>query len=118
MIQGYDKLMNQLAQIENLDLIPAEVAGMTVIADEAKALVPVDEGNLRDTIAVEVEGGDVQLVAGGGDLLVDYAIEVELGTSKMEAQPYMRPAIDTKKSEASKAMAENLQAQIRKIANG
>ena len=49
---------------------------------------------------------------------MDYAIEVELGTSKMEAQPYMRPAIDTKKSEASKAIAENLQAQIRKIANG
>jgi HK97 gp10 family phage protein len=118
MIEGWDKLQKQFGRIANLDWIAAEVEGLNIIADEAKNLVPVDEGNLQDTIAVQVEGDVVQLVAGGGDLPVDYQGYVEFGTSKMPAQPYMRPAIDNKQGEALKAVAANLEGQIGKVANG
>lgn len=116
MMKGWDKLQEQFKELENMDLVSAEKDGMEVFAAEARILVPVDTGDLQSTIGVEVEGETVNLVAGGGD--VDYALYVEFGTIKMEAQPYMRPAIDTKQKEALRAMADNLNEQMRKIANG
>lgn len=110
-VQGYDKLLAQLQDIADLDWVSAEVDGMNVIAEEARRLVPVDTGALQSTIGVEVEGETVNLVAGGDG--VDYQAYVEFGTSKMAAQPYMRPAIDTKKNEADKAIAENLVKQMK-----
>lgn len=115
-VEGWDELMKQFEQIENMDFVSAEVAFMTPIKDEAVLLVPVDKGNLQETIRVEVEGESVNLVAGGGSLPVDYATYVELGTSKMAAQPYMRPAIDNKQKEALQAAADNLNNQMKRIA--
>jgi HK97 gp10 family phage protein len=111
MIEGYDKLLQQFENIADLDWVKAETAGMEIIAEEARALVPVDTGALQDSIRVQVEGEEVQLVAGGEG--VDYQAYVEFGTIKMEAQPYMRPAIDSKQGEATKAIAANLNEQIK-----
>ena len=111
-VEGYDKLLEQLSEIADLDWVAAEKEGMEVIAEGARALVPIDTGALYDTIRVEVEGEVVQLVA-GDDADVDYHMHVEFGTIKMAAQPYMRPAIDTKQNECNKVIAENLQKQIR-----
>lgn len=110
-IQGLDKLLKQFEGIANLDWVSAEKEGLEVIAEEARALVPVDTGALQESIKVDVEGEAVNLVAGGGD--VDYSLHVEFGTVRMPAQPFMRPAIDTKQKQATKAIAYNLQAQIR-----
>jgi HK97 gp10 family phage protein len=115
-VQGWDKLQKQFGQIADMDWVSAEVDAMNVIAKEAKVLVPVDTGALQITIGVEVEGETVSLVAGGGE--VDYALHVEFGTIKMAAQPYMRPAIDTKGNEAVKAAGKNLETQMKRIANG
>jgi hypothetical protein len=41
-----------------------------------------------------------------------------MGTSRSPAQPYMRPSIDNKQKEALKAIADNLEEQMRKIADG
>jgi HK97 gp10 family phage protein len=71
----------------------------------------VDTGALQSTIRVEVDGESVNLVA--GDDGVDYQAHVEFGTIKMAAQPYMRPAIDAKKNDCNRAIAENLQKQIK-----
>ncbi len=94
MIEGYDKLLAQFENIEGLDWVSAEVEGINVIANEAKAIVPVDTGALRESI------------------------RVEYGTSKMAAQPYMRPAIDNKQRECLKAIAGNLNKQLKAISNG
>jgi HK97 gp10 family phage protein len=42
----------------------------------------------------------------------DYAEHVEFGTSKMAAQPYLRPAIDEHMGEIEGAMMEEVDRQV------
>lgn len=59
----------------------------------AQGFAPVRTGALRDSITATVEsipnGARIVLAAG-----VPYAIFVEQGTSRMSAQPFIRPAVD------------------------
>ena len=61
----------------------------------AKQLCPVDTGNLRNSITHQMRGENT--VAVGTN--VHYAPYVELGTSKMRAQPYLRPAVENHRAE-------------------
>lgn len=73
---------------------------------EKRALqkVPVDTGKLKRSISIKnIEGGK----SIGPD--TDYDIYVEMGTSRMGAQPYMRPAMD----ENRKLIAEFTTKRIR-----
>lgn len=59
---------------------------------EAKTLVPVDTGLLRSSIDVyDGEDRNEKLIGSKG---VHYALYVESGTVKMQAQPYIVPALD------------------------
>lgn len=75
-------------------LATAVSAGALVIEADAKRRAPVLTGNLRRSIHHEVvlqtESRAVATV--GTD--VEYAGYVEFGTSRMAAQPYLRPAAD------------------------
>jgi HK97 gp10 family phage protein len=62
------------------------------VTKKAKQLVPVDTGRLRASIDYElnkVRSGYKARIYGN----TEYAIFVELGTYKMDAQPYLRPAL-------------------------
>ncbi len=61
-----------------------------VMADTARDLTPYDTGHNRDSINHEVSGmtGKVYTESGYGGWL-------EIGTSKMAAQPYFRPAYES-----------------------
>lgn len=65
------------------------------IERRAKLLVPKDTFALNDSIRSETrrQGNTIviDVTAGGGD--VTYALYVEYGTSRMRAQPYLRPAM-------------------------
>lgn len=65
------------------------------IGARAQRLVPKRTWALHDTISTTTERTGSRVVttvgAGGGD--VDYALNVERGTSRMRAQPYLRPAL-------------------------
>lgn len=50
---------------------------------------PADTGNLRGSITYEVDTADNAVYIGTD---VEYAPYVELGTSRQEAQPFLRPA--------------------------
>lgn len=57
------------------------------VVDIAKGNAPVLSGALRDSVHVEKDGDNHAVVVG-----VDYGAFVELGTSKVAAQPYLGPA--------------------------
>jgi HK97 gp10 family phage protein len=76
------------------DDLEAEVAKqvldpiLTSIRQDARRLVPILTGRLRGSIRQEREGLTGRV---GSD--VEYAGFVELGTSRMAAQPYLAPAL-------------------------
>lgn len=76
---------------ENLDAIAQEYIADSLLPEivtRAKRIVPVDTGNLHDNIRA--------LITPEGNFVIadtEYAAYVELGTSKMSAQPYLRPSM-------------------------
>lgn len=56
----------------------------------AKQLAPVDTGNLRNSITHEQLDEDTEVIGTN----VEYAPYQELGTSKMPAHPFLRPAAE------------------------
>lgn len=56
----------------------------------AKAACPVDTGRLRNSITHQQESENVEVIGTN----VEYAAYVELGTVKMAARPYLRPAAE------------------------
>ncbi len=66
--------------------------GCIMIESDAKRLVRVLTGNLMNSITHEVEVVGKEIIGRTGTN-VNYAIPQEFGTSKMSAQPYLRPAL-------------------------
>lgn len=61
-----------------------------VVCAAAKAICPVDTGELQASIHVDnLTAESVDVVADA-----DYALAVELGTHKQSPQPFLRPALD------------------------
>lgn len=52
---------------------------------------PVDTGNLRNSITFQVDSPTDSVVIGTN---VEYGKYQEFGTSRMKAQPYLRPAVE------------------------
>ena len=66
------------------------------IAKAAQRLAPIETGELRASIGyVEARkfGKPVLYITAGSDSQAPYAAYVELGTERMRAQPYLRPAV-------------------------
>jgi HK97 gp10 family phage protein len=76
----------------------------------AEAGVPVATGALQLSVQKKVfqkKGNWTgSIVAGGGG--VGYAGFVEFGTSRMQARPFMRPALDLNSSEIKKIMTKEM----------
>ena len=108
---------------------------VTRVASQAKALAPVDLGQLKNSIMGRVEKQDFGFNQGGkkqaiylispkakqgegyvGSNLL-HAIYNEFGTRKMAAQPFLRPAIETEASGA-KAKASVIKFQNLSVAAG
>lgn len=66
------------------------------IASAAQKLAPILTGELRSSIGfteTRERGKPVLYIGSGMNGRADYAAYVELGTSRMRAQPYLRPAV-------------------------
>lgn len=59
------------------------------VVHDAQVVVPVDTGNLKNSIGVDIDPDGLGFDAGP---TADYGAHVEFGTVKMAAQPYMIPA--------------------------
>jgi len=73
--------------------------GAERILSDARANVPVKTGTLQREIEVKVSKYDGYIVQAQGPKNYDryYASFVELGTWKMKARPYLRPALKKNK---------------------
>jgi HK97 gp10 family phage protein len=91
-----DKAIKSMEQAINVAL----TASALVVEGQAKALVPVDTGNLRNSITHEVKKQEARVGTN-----VEYAPFVELGTVKMAAQPYLNPALELNKGNIKKIFA-------------
>lgn len=128
-LQGLDALKAQLQELK------AEAAGKALaraarkaflpVLAAAQALAPVDTGLLRDSIKITVvrpQGGDAVVQVGlrvaaskGAVKLGRMTISahwrwhfVELGTSKMAAKPFFRPALDQNAQQVLDTLREEL----------
>jgi HK97 gp10 family phage protein len=108
-----------------------------VIRKEARVRAPKDTGEMAKDIQIkrerDTQGGDL-FVAGYSVFVLSgkksrlkgkkrnvqrdsfYWKFVELGTSKMAARPFMRPAYEAKKEEAVKTIGEKLDQRIQAAA--
>lgn len=75
----------------------------------AKQFVPIDTGELRDSIKAERVVANQYVLRGDITANTVYALYVEFGTYKMSAQPYLRPAADL----AFKSFPAKLGARVR-----
>lgn len=77
------------------------------IIRDAKTLAPVDTGNLRNSISATVTGdGRTNRMTTEIGPTASYGIFLELGTSRMAAQPYLFPAADRWEPVFAQAMAQ------------
>jgi len=85
-----------------------------LVAARARMLVPVDKGNLKESIRVTRLKGDpklnVRVYAGNRKRRAEggafYAHMIEYGTVKLKAKPFLRPALNAVKGRV-KGIVEN-----------
>jgi HK97 gp10 family phage protein len=82
-----DGALKDIVRGEQSDRVLQEIGDR--IVSRAQGLVRVDTGALRDSITAEVSDGVLTV---GTDS--PYALANELGTQRMTAQPFLRPALD------------------------
>ena len=77
-------------------------AASLIVEGDATLRAPVDTGNLRSSITHRVASDEEAHIGTN----VEYAPYVEQGTSKMAAQPFLRPALDGNKSRIEKMIGD------------
>lgn len=109
MIKGMAELEKAFDRLDISDVEEGEITFemAEIIAERARDLVPVDTGELQDTIQAVQDGRSSQVQAG-----TSHALPIEFGTSKMAAQPYMRPAYEETKQEVVKSLKDRMMDKI------
>jgi HK97 gp10 family phage protein len=132
--QDLERKLHKLGAITRQKVIEVALrAGAEVIAQEARNLVPERTGNLRDSIGVADESlnysrgrlskGQMEVFVGpeqGRNAPHDgfYGHMVEFGPIHSAPRPFMRPAFDTKSSEAADVVIERLRAEFNNATKG
>ncbi|OEH52996.1 hypothetical protein AQ616_18310 [Oceanobacillus sp. E9] len=114
--QGLDELMRELDGMERdteKSKKDALEAGGKVMQKSAKDIVRVRTGNLKGHIELsDVENDQIEVyVDNQGKAYYGYMLEV--GTSKMSAQPFMGPAFNQNRIRIEQAMANSIRDSLR-----
>ena len=83
---------------------------------DVKNRVPKDTGNLKDNVKLTKHRTTNTRASATISVRKDawYGNQVELGTGKMVAQPFLRPAVDDNESEYTKEMQDKIMKEIEK----
>lgn len=119
-----------LAKIKQAVQISVDLA-CEIVVEEAKALVPVRTGELRDSIGFQTEEADGKII-GTVSATSPHAGYVEYGTGQrgaaspgrgpypysatwkgMPAQPFMRPAVDMARDAVKEVFVDNVRLALR-----
>lgn len=111
---GVDELLKQLEQLgrkgSSIENKALKQAG-EMMANEMEKEAPVDTGALRDSIEVsniKTKKGRKRVEVGPSEETAWRAKFVELGTSKMAADPFMARTYEANKSRAQKIIIDEL----------
>lgn len=74
----------------------------------AKSLAPVDTGVLRSSIKGNAKDHEVKTKT-------KYAVHQEFGTSRMKAQPFMRPALKKEEKNLTKDIKKHITKELKKL---
>ncbi|MEV6036031.1 HK97-gp10 family putative phage morphogenesis protein [Nonomuraea sp. NPDC052116] len=91
---------NATAKTQAMVKAAVKKTGFDTVAG-AQALVPVDTGNLKNSIGVDFDSDGYGFEAGA---TANYGGFIEWGTSKMAPQPYLGPAFERTSEEFVKAI--------------
>lgn len=120
-VEGIPELREQFARLKDSTqravVRRALRAGVVPVKEEAERLAaydPASDGpHLRDNLLVRTRISSEEMSASlGFDRRVFHGQFVELGTQHMPAQPFLRPALDTKQGVAIEAIADVLRDSI------
>ena len=106
--------------IEKNIIVGSTRAGAKVVSDEARRLVPVRYGALKKSIGVlkrKSKRGEITFGVSprkGGKHNGFYGRFIELGTSKMIARPFLRPALEKSVNEVLQASKKYIEVRIPK----
>lgn len=142
-IDGVKELHKKLRELENQALAAKVIAAamrkaFKPVLDAAKAMVPVDEGLLRESMSLTMRKGksgtiQVGIRIGGGARSKQAAAAgaafgggsdlpparrwhfIEFGTSDLAAHPFLRPALDSSAERVLAILRDELAAGLRKV---
>lgn len=120
-LTGDHKLVAQLGRLSNATrgqaMGDALMAGAEIVSNDAKRRAPYKTGNLRRSIhprLVSAGASSAEALVGTN---VEYAIYQELGTRRMAANPYLRPALESMQGavsvEVSAALLDLIRGAVR-----
>lgn len=106
-------------EVAGTRLEAAGLAGGQIIADDARRRAPKDTGKAARSIAPRIVRStrhEVEIAIGPGHKEGWYLIFHELGTSKLPAKPFLRPAFDNNinraVNEARKVFRKNIASAV------
>lgn len=118
-IKGVDKLEAKFAKLKERTrgeiLKNAVRAGALPIQTAAVIKAPIEFGTLKRSIHTEIVNASATHAEAEVGTDLEYAPYQEFGTSKMAAQPYLRPAFDEQSDAAKKEISAALKAQLDSI---
>ena len=108
-IKGARELIKQFHNLGNIDASKGLLAVAKMVMETSRKNAPEDTGNLKKSHkAVKAgKGAEIQVNA-------KYAAAVEYGTYKMNAQPYLRPAILQHKKQIANLAANEIEKEIKR----
>lgn len=140
-IKNYERLQSKLTKLSDADITSVVRSATVFVHGQAKILAPVDKGQLRTSIHMEVKSIDGGSVQGRVYTNSDHASFVEFGTGRrgdgsypyqpkdielaykqdwpgMVSQPYLMPALKGSEKYVEHLINKGLQRKIDSIVGG